>query len=889
MNSIHIISQDVFDKVRSRFQNLEMGDDQGAVTSDPKKARFFDFDFVIEGDNLGRVSISINELGSLKIFYSQGILEDQDSFVKQLWYDFLREMRMFAKRRLLRFDTRDITKSHLNKDDFQYLASTGQKETEMPSMQESKMFGSTKSSYLPLEKTKLIVRHNKPVDETQLGARSRRNNIKALYIENQDGERFKYPFEHLAGAKAMQRHVANGGRPYDDAGKAIIEMSQHIAELAAFKRHVGLHDSMNREVNEITHKADQKLVNLKKTMENLCRQSFYEQWKETIQPFTDEQMVLDQATMEDYKSKFTVKSFKEDLTQFFPLIHRIMQETGTLDLETYVQDEEQLEETETVRQDEFESFVDWANRIEEGRMEPDTLMQLKELVESGLSLGVDGVSAIEALQGIGIHDDILESALSELAKVNPEADPVPTIKSWLMKEDPEAAQDMGMSEDQEEEGVEPQQVNLRQIAEMVKQFYDRETGKFPKGETGVVLHVKKELGEEAAALAEKLVNQLSQEADQRMLQQGYGSSDDPMSLSGRVPQDTAFRNRERNAGLENERNNYQVTINGKPWKVFADQRQAMNIARSLKMKGKDVSVSPTGAPTTESMQGVAEGEGKTQKYEMMMRNGQVKRFTAKDDADAKRIAAGHGAKSVIRMKGNVPGDKIAEQGVAEGSSYQTDSMVSHISQIITDIYPQGGDKNTYMKLVAQKMPSIVKADPKLFRRAFGMAYDRFFHIDQDSDDDYTDYSMRQGERGMEENINGIELNGKMVDSSSLEVDGVDRRDYPDYVDAYFSSGEYTDGTPLSDEDLAQLTDLHGDLVNQIAHGSYQEDMDADDQALEAMSRHAKGWKKYGPGMKELAKAGKAGASEEEMDRIRKKHDRYDEEVDMIRKLAGMAK
>ena len=63
----------------------------------------------------------------------------------------------------------------------------------------------------------------------------------------------------------------------------------------------------------------------------------------------------------------------------------------------------------------------------------------------------------------------------------------------------------------------------------------------------------------------------------------------------------------------------------------------------------------------------------------------------------------------------------------------------------------------------------------------------------------------------------------------------------------------------------------------------------DDAALEAMSRHAKGWEKYGPGMKELAKAGKAGASEKEMDRIRKKHDRYDEEVELIRRLSGMAK
>jgi len=92
---------------------------------------------------------------------------------------------------------------------------------------------------------------------------------------------------------------------------------------------------------------------------------------------------------------------------------------------------------------------------------------------------------------------------------------------------------------------------------------------------------------------------------------------------------------------------------------------------------------------------------------------------------------------------------LDEQGMEEGSSYETDSMVSHISQIITDIYPQGGDKNTYMKLVARKLPRIVKNDPKLFRRAFGIAYDRFFHIDQDDDDDfdYTDYSMRQGELG----------------------------------------------------------------------------------------------------------------------------------------------
>ena len=96
MKAIQIISQDLFDKVRSRFQNLEMGDETGAVTIDPAEARFFDFDFVIEGNDLGRVSISLNDLGSLKVYYSQGITENQDDPVKKYWYSFLKEMRFFA-------------------------------------------------------------------------------------------------------------------------------------------------------------------------------------------------------------------------------------------------------------------------------------------------------------------------------------------------------------------------------------------------------------------------------------------------------------------------------------------------------------------------------------------------------------------------------------------------------------------------------------------------------------------------------------------------------------------------------------------------------------------------------------------------------------------------
>jgi hypothetical protein len=62
-----------------------------------------------------------------------------------------------------------------------------------------------------------------------------------------------------------------------------------------------------------------------------------------------------------------------------------------------------------------------------------------------------------------------------------------------------------------------------------------------------------------------------------------------------------FRNRERNAGLEDEKNNYAVHIDGKQWKVFDDKQKAENIARSLTAKGKKAAVYVTGSNPTESI------------------------------------------------------------------------------------------------------------------------------------------------------------------------------------------------------------------------------------------------------------------------------------------------
>jgi hypothetical protein len=339
MNPLQIISQDVFDKIRSRFQNLEMGDATGAVTIDPAEARFFDFDFVNEGVNLGRVSISLNDTGSLKVYYSQGITENQDEPAKQMWYNFLREMRLFAMRRLLRFDTRDIAKNNLDKNDFQYLATKGVKGHAM-NMNESRWSqkSTKKTSRAVRGQTEVIVRHTEAVDELYAGARSQPKRIKAIFIQNRDGERFKYPFIHPAGAFAMAQHVDHGGVPHDPAGKAIVRMSEQIAQLQEFGRHVRtatLHD----DATGIVQRTNERLQELKGQIAALSKRQHYESWMETFQgDMGTDDTVLDDVTMEQYKQTFTQTNFKEELSKFFPLIHKIMSETNAIDLEDYVQE-----------------------------------------------------------------------------------------------------------------------------------------------------------------------------------------------------------------------------------------------------------------------------------------------------------------------------------------------------------------------------------------------------------------------------------------------------------------------------------------------------------------------------------------------------------------------
>ncbi len=598
MDARSSIANDLFYKVRSRFTGLKLGTETGTITINPEEARFFDFDYKDGEVPMGHVTISLAEPNSMKVYFSSGITESMEKPQKKNWYNFLRELREFAKRRLMAFDTRDISKDNLDQRDFEFLTTINKPQAAKDTivkpvgesiMNESQLYGTKTVSYQKLMDTRLIIKHSQALtDDTQPGARSR--NISALFVENQDGERFKYPFIHLAGARAMQRHVANGGLPYDDVGKSLIKMSEEIAQLKGFQNYVVRNDLMNSDNNSIVERATTALNNLREQMAKLSKQSYYEAYKESFQ--AHQELEIPEDVIEDYTDKFTVRNFKEDIKSVFPIIYRLMQEDSKVDYDDIVamtttehtiNDEAEVDLEE--EQDELANFENWimdlgeASPIQGSEEQLVAIDNLNKLVGNVFPAGVDGTNAIESLKGI-IDDPKLFKEIKDAARQNPQEDVRPMVKAWLEQNAEEIlgkiefgdmeqaagadeptddmAADTGATDDEagtdaaaagtdaaaagtdtagaegeEEEGIpgvdteapaEEQPVtqsddnmdrggqrslNVKELAEFITSFYDRDSGTFPKGPEGVCVMVGKKFGEQAESVARKFVERMA--------------------------------------------------------------------------------------------------------------------------------------------------------------------------------------------------------------------------------------------------------------------------------------------------------------------------------------------------------------------------------------------
>jgi len=348
--NLNRIAKDLYGKIETRFSDIKIGDENAEVLSkktDIPEARFFEFEYKHNGVPLGTITITLDEDDGVVVQISGNLAEKKHPGA----FKFIRGLRQFAKDRLLNFDVQNIGKDNLDKRDYEFQAKP--KEETMDPIMESKLYGTSKISYQDLGEARLVIKHSQPIN-TDLAA-GRTMHIEGIYVENLQGERFRYPYKHLNGARALAEHIMHGGNPYDAIGKHICGLSEELAQLRKFKGYVSRNEALSEAMGDITSKVFERIEQVKKEVNLLQRSNYYEQFAESFEDH--EEQMIPEDIMSDWIDRLTIRTFNEELKTAFPYIFRLVDES-----EIPVKDispDEMLDELRSEEKDKDGKVISW--------------------------------------------------------------------------------------------------------------------------------------------------------------------------------------------------------------------------------------------------------------------------------------------------------------------------------------------------------------------------------------------------------------------------------------------------------------------------------------------------------------------------------------------------
>ena len=288
MLSSEYVAEKIFKILKGNGHNLKLYTDEGDDTVDPSAARRF---FLTntgtmvnldETDNRREIKVSLGQ--------SANYADLKDT---------LYQIKNLANRSIIEYTLKQYAKQ-IEPKDFDYQA---QKARDMNTVNEAigAAYGSSKSSYQKLESARLVIKHNKPVNEDQRGSRSR--NISAIYIENAEGERYRLPSNNLAGGRAMLRHVKEGGTPYDDFGKYIVEQCNELKKLKEFKRYSEKNGLVNEDTADIMEAVVSRISSIRESLDKMKGGRSYAAMLEAFESKDEQLDEISKSTLGRYATK----------------------------------------------------------------------------------------------------------------------------------------------------------------------------------------------------------------------------------------------------------------------------------------------------------------------------------------------------------------------------------------------------------------------------------------------------------------------------------------------------------------------------------------------------------------------------------------------------------
>jgi len=289
------LNRSLFDLLHSKGFDPTMLDTSGKEIPTPEEAEVFQFNFVKDGEDYGKVTISIDGLHKLVIYFSDDIAnsEKEESHGEdESWYKVLNQLKRFSQKYQLSFELRNV--DHLKHD--------------MAKREYMKKQERISEGYYPMGKkasysdavpsVKIVLQHTRQIEEGE----QRYRNIAKIFLENSEGERFLAPTTKPGVARVYGRLIAEGDKPHGERWNHVTSLVEEYQKMGAFvraTRNGQFNESAQRLVNEGVNHYQSLRETLSRMTGHRGYNSYFESWTPSLMEDETEETNLNELFVQE--------------------------------------------------------------------------------------------------------------------------------------------------------------------------------------------------------------------------------------------------------------------------------------------------------------------------------------------------------------------------------------------------------------------------------------------------------------------------------------------------------------------------------------------------------------------------------------------------------------
>lgn len=313
---IDSLNNELFGLLKSHGFKPKSYDSSGDSVPVPEEADAFQFQFIQNGQDYGKVTVSIDGDGTLSVYYDEDMMKRGESTSSVgdagiSWSQFLQQLKQWGMKRRLTWAPGPVDDLESDMAKRAYIKKEG--------LNEAYHSMGRKASYNDnIPETKIIIKHSRNIEEGE----QRYRNVERIFIENALGERILAPTTKPGVAQVYARHIAEGGLPHDERWNHIKGLCEEYNKMAGFVRATRggqFNESAQRLVTEgINH-----YVKLRESLGKMRGKKGYNSYFESWTP-----PLMEDEGQEDLSEMFMSSSLDPRIESVMPILSKLNKTLG---------------------------------------------------------------------------------------------------------------------------------------------------------------------------------------------------------------------------------------------------------------------------------------------------------------------------------------------------------------------------------------------------------------------------------------------------------------------------------------------------------------------------------------------------------------------------------